>query len=135
MGFSAAKIVPHPPYTPLGTIEIREGFGPLELSQGFSTVCRTDPFLRKRRSARFFLLEICDFLLTKVRRGDMIFNRNFIDFLFLVFKSCQGGGKAWTTAEDVCRLTVCLEVLVQCRAAERVPSFQDALSFFRHPIV
>ena len=24
---------------PLGTIEIREGFGPLELSKGFSTVC------------------------------------------------------------------------------------------------
>ena len=39
MGFSAAKILPCPPYMPLGTIEIREGFGPLELSKGFSTVC------------------------------------------------------------------------------------------------
>ena len=39
MGFSAAKILPCPPYMPLGTIEIREGFGPLELSEGFSTVC------------------------------------------------------------------------------------------------
>ena len=39
MGFSAAKILPCPPYTPLGTIEIREGFGPLELSKDFSTVC------------------------------------------------------------------------------------------------
>ena len=38
MGFSAAKILPCPPYMPLGTIEIREGFGPLELSEGFSTV-------------------------------------------------------------------------------------------------
>ena len=38
MGFSAAKILPCPPYMPLGTIEIREGFGPLELSKGFSTV-------------------------------------------------------------------------------------------------
>ena len=38
MGFSAAKIFPCPPYMPLGTIEIREGFGPLELSKGFSTV-------------------------------------------------------------------------------------------------
>ena len=27
MGFSAAKILPCPPYMPLGTIEIREGFG------------------------------------------------------------------------------------------------------------
>ena len=39
MEFSAAKILPSPPYMPLGTIEIREGFGPLELSEGFSTVC------------------------------------------------------------------------------------------------
>ena len=39
MGFSAAKILPCPPYMPLGTIEIREGFGPLERSKGFSTVC------------------------------------------------------------------------------------------------
>ena len=39
MGFFAAKILPCPPYMPLGTIEIREGFGPLELSKGFSTVC------------------------------------------------------------------------------------------------
>ena len=39
MGFSAAKILPCPPYMPLGTIEIREGFGPLELFEGFSTVC------------------------------------------------------------------------------------------------
>ena len=39
MGFSAAKILPCPPYMPLGTIAIREGFGPLELSKGFSTVC------------------------------------------------------------------------------------------------
>ena len=38
MGFSAAKILPCPPYMPLGAIEIREGFGPLELSKGFSTV-------------------------------------------------------------------------------------------------
>ena len=38
MGFSAAKILPCPPYMPLGTIEIREGFGSLELSKGFSTV-------------------------------------------------------------------------------------------------
>ena len=38
MGFSAAKILPCPPYMPLGTIEIREGFGPLELSEGFSTI-------------------------------------------------------------------------------------------------
>ena len=38
MGFSAAKILPCPPYMPLGTIESREGFGPLELSEGFSTV-------------------------------------------------------------------------------------------------
>ena len=38
MGFSAAKILPYPPYMPLGTIEIREGFGPLERSKGFSTV-------------------------------------------------------------------------------------------------
>ena len=32
MGFSAAKIAPYPPYTPLGTIKVREGFAPLELS-------------------------------------------------------------------------------------------------------
>ena len=38
MGFSAAKILPCPPYMPLDTIEIREGFGPLERSKGFSTV-------------------------------------------------------------------------------------------------
>ena len=44
MGFSAAKILPCPPYMPLGTIEIREGFGPLELSEGFSTVCRDGSF-------------------------------------------------------------------------------------------
>ena len=43
MGFSAAKILPCPPYMPLGTIEIREGFGPLELSRGFSTVCGGPP--------------------------------------------------------------------------------------------
>ena len=43
MGFSAAKILPCPPYMPLGTIEIREGFGPLELSKGFSTVWRPEP--------------------------------------------------------------------------------------------
>ena len=42
MGFSAAKILPCPPYMPLGTIEIREGFGPLELSKVFSTVCNAD---------------------------------------------------------------------------------------------
>ena len=35
MGFSDAKIVPPPPYMPPGTIEIREGGGPLELSEGF----------------------------------------------------------------------------------------------------
>ena len=35
MGFSDAKIVPTPPYTPPGSIGIREGFGPLELFQGF----------------------------------------------------------------------------------------------------
>ena len=45
MGFSAAKILPCPPYMPLGTIEIREGFGPLELSKGFSTVCAVPAFL------------------------------------------------------------------------------------------
>ena len=37
MGFSAAKILLCPPYMPLGTIEIREGFGLLELSKCFST--------------------------------------------------------------------------------------------------
>ena len=35
MGFSAAKIAPSPPYTPPGTILMREGFGPLALSHGF----------------------------------------------------------------------------------------------------
>ena len=35
MGFSAAKILPRPPYTPPGTIVIREGCGPLELSMAF----------------------------------------------------------------------------------------------------
>ena len=49
MGFSAAKILPCPPYMPLGTIEIREGFGPLELSRGFSTV-----WAGERRLLRFF---------------------------------------------------------------------------------
>ena len=49
MGFSAAKILPCPPYMPLGTIEIREGFGPLELSKGFSTV-----WAGERRLLRFF---------------------------------------------------------------------------------
>ena len=35
MRFSAAKIAPCPPYTPLGTVEVREGFDPLELSRSF----------------------------------------------------------------------------------------------------
>ena len=38
MGFSDAKIAPHPPYMPPGTIEVRKGFGPLALSFGFLTV-------------------------------------------------------------------------------------------------
>ena len=50
MGFSAAKILPCPPYMPLGTIEIREGFGPLELSWVF----RQSEKLRQK--PRFFLL-------------------------------------------------------------------------------
>ena len=32
MGFPDAKITPSPPYTPPGTIEVREGCSPLELS-------------------------------------------------------------------------------------------------------
>ena len=35
MRFSAAKIAPRPPYTPLGTIEVREGVSPLGLSRFF----------------------------------------------------------------------------------------------------
>ncbi len=35
MGFPSRKIFPPPTYTPPGTIFIREGFGPLELSPGF----------------------------------------------------------------------------------------------------
>ena len=42
MRFSDAKILPTPPYTPPGSIGIREGFGPLELFQGFSTVWRPE---------------------------------------------------------------------------------------------
>ena len=37
-GISRRKNRPPPAYTPPGTIGIREGFGPLELSEGFSTV-------------------------------------------------------------------------------------------------
>ena len=38
MGFSSAKIAPSPPYTPPGTILMREGSVPLALSWGFLTV-------------------------------------------------------------------------------------------------
>ena len=44
MGFSDAKIVPTPPYTPPGSIGIREGFGPLELFQGFFDSLNTPGF-------------------------------------------------------------------------------------------
>ena len=40
IGFPAAKIVSHPPYTPLGAIEIREDFGPLEFSCFFDRLCK-----------------------------------------------------------------------------------------------
>ena len=49
MGFSAAKIAPHPPYTPPGTIKNREGLGPLELSVGFLTACRPRLFSSRGR--------------------------------------------------------------------------------------
>ena len=38
IGFSAAKVLPSPPFNPPGTMVVREGSGPLELSKGFSTV-------------------------------------------------------------------------------------------------
>ena len=63
MGFSAAKILPYPPYMPLGTIEIREGFGPLELSKGFSTVCGEG-----QRPSRIFYGNLL------ARRGVFIYN-------------------------------------------------------------
>ena len=40
MGFSGAKIVPCPPYTPLGTIESSKGLRPSRALRGFSTVRR-----------------------------------------------------------------------------------------------
>ena len=53
---------------PLGTIEIREGFGPLELSKGFSTVCEADPI--KMEFASIFA-------------SHMEISRNFIDISHL----------------------------------------------------
>ena len=39
MGFSGAKIVPCPPYTPLGAIESSRGLRPSRALRFFSTVC------------------------------------------------------------------------------------------------
>ena len=49
MGFFAAKIVPLRPYTLLVRLKIREGFDPVELSEGFSTVCAAQRYRRSMR--------------------------------------------------------------------------------------
>ena len=55
-GISRRKNRPPPAYTPPGTIGIREGFGPLELSEGFfGSLCTGR---ENRRSVLFFVKRI-----------------------------------------------------------------------------
>ena len=53
MGFPDAKIAPPPAYTPPGTIEIREGCGPLELSGVFLQSEAAMPTHRRLKENRF----------------------------------------------------------------------------------